>query len=131
MNMSFLVQCRGPRKRPKMVGMGKSGFDSLSYAELYEEHDWHLIFDVWWPHDEQIKDFRWPPNLEFQSGGHLGLAGNSNHKWYLPEIQEISILPWLKIVPELSEGCPEQYLKPCLTKMTPASNPRSGGSSGI
>ena len=43
---------RGPRKRPKMGGMGKSGFDSLSYAELYEEHDWHLIFDVWWPHDE-------------------------------------------------------------------------------
>ena len=38
---------------------------------------------------------------------------------------------WLKIAPELSEGCPEQYLKPCLTKMTPASNPCSGGSSGI
>ena len=38
---------------------------------------------------------------------------------------------WLKMVAELSEGCPEQYLRPCLTKMTPASNPCSGGSSGI
>ena len=43
---------RGPRKRPKMGGMGKSWFDSLSYAELYEEHDWHLIFDVLWPHNQ-------------------------------------------------------------------------------
>ena len=43
------------RKRPQRVGgtqNGKSGFDSSSYAELYEEHDRHLIFDEWWPDDE-------------------------------------------------------------------------------
>ena len=43
------------RKRPQRVGgtqNGKSGFDSSSYTEFYQEHDWHLIFDVWWPHTE-------------------------------------------------------------------------------
>ena len=34
-----IVRPRGPRKRPKTGGMGKSGFYSLSYAELYGEHD--------------------------------------------------------------------------------------------
>ena len=43
------------RKRPQRVGgtqNGKTGFDSSSYAEFYQEHDWHLSFNVWWPHDE-------------------------------------------------------------------------------
>ena len=43
---------RGPRKRPKMVGIGKSGFDSSSYAEFSQEHDQHLTLDVWWPNHE-------------------------------------------------------------------------------
>ena len=44
-NPRFFVDIRGPRKRPKRVGIGKSGFDSSSYAEMHEEHDRHLIFD--------------------------------------------------------------------------------------
>ena len=43
---------RGPRKRPKRVGIGKSGFDSSSYAEFFQEHDQHLTLDVWWPNHE-------------------------------------------------------------------------------
>ena len=31
------------RKRPKMVAIGKSGFDSSFYAKFYEEHDQHLV----------------------------------------------------------------------------------------
>ena len=37
------------RKRPQRVGgtqNGKSGFDSSSYTEFYQEHDWHLTFNV-------------------------------------------------------------------------------------
>ena len=62
-----------------MGGMGKSWFDS--YAELYEEHDWYLIFDVWSANDQQIKDFGWLPKLGFQIGRTSGLAGNSNHRY--------------------------------------------------
>ena len=43
---------RGPRERPKMVGIGKSGFESASYAEFSQEHDQHLTLDVWWPNHE-------------------------------------------------------------------------------
>ena len=42
------------RKRPQRVGgtqNGKSGFDSSSYAEFNQEHDWHLTFDERWPHE--------------------------------------------------------------------------------
>ena len=31
------------RQGPKMVRIGKSGFDSKFYAKFYEEHDWHLV----------------------------------------------------------------------------------------
>ena len=48
----MLVGPRGPRKWPKMVGIGKSGLNSSSYAEFSPEHDQHFIFDVRWPHDE-------------------------------------------------------------------------------
>ena len=48
----IIVFARGPRKRPKMVGIGKSGFDSASYAEFSQEHDQHLTLDVWWPNHE-------------------------------------------------------------------------------
>ena len=48
----ILSTTRGPRKRPKMVGIGKSGFDSSSYAEFSQEHDQHLTLDVWWPNHE-------------------------------------------------------------------------------
>ena len=48
----FVVLSRVPRKRPKMVGIGKSGFDSSSYAEFSQEHDQHLTLDVWWPNHE-------------------------------------------------------------------------------
>ena len=51
-HIANLTKTRGPRKRPKIVGIGKSGFNSSSYAEFSQEHDQHFIFDVWWPHDE-------------------------------------------------------------------------------
>ena len=74
------------RKRPQRVGgtqNGKSGLDSSSYAEFCREHDWHLSFNVWWPHDELIKDFVSLLEGGFQSGGHSGLAGNSNHRYVI------------------------------------------------
>ena len=52
-----------------------------------------------------MKDFGWPSKLGFQSGGHSGLAGNSNHKCDFPEIPEISLLNMLqlKMMAELLE----------------------------
>ena len=72
------------RKRLQRVGEtqnGKSELDGSSYAEFYQEHDGNLILDVYWPNHEQIKDFRWPSKLGFQSGGQIGLAGNLNYRY--------------------------------------------------